>query len=229
LESVLPLPREQQDDSTPEIEYQEAFALMRIPWQAGHRWAHGEHMRKLRRPDVRVSVSNNELAIHVTGGDQRELSGLPGWKYDWEDDLMVTVAMRTDQRLYYRKVLSTSERRLCYYVRDAELWLVHQYTVIGVSDTGQPRYYAGAWKNRDDAGRLKDIAETLAKWYGTPRQSWEVTYNAKWPSIVPGTYVSLTSVTGETAIGNLVTRITEDYQTGQMTIIGQWKPLNPVF
>jgi|GEM_PF-5502692 len=233
FESTLPIPRPQQDTSTPEIEYLEAFALMRVAWNqppGTFRWNLGEKMfTKHLRPDVRMTAVKNELAVFLSAGDQRELSGGPK-QYNWETDMMVTVAMRTDQRLYvYKSLPGPVERRLVIEVRDAELWLVHPNTVVGVSDVGVLQYYTGALKARDDAGRLKEIAETMAAWYGVPRGSWQFTYQAEWPATVLGTYVSLTAVDGEAPIGNILTRIDMDFINGQMTFAGQYRPLNPIF
>ena len=163
--------------------------------QAGWRFAERTPNSEKNAPGASIKMLDTELGVAVDFNPNHILArgffdpesdeptaerNEPLYSYT---DMLVTVAMRTDDRLQVVKYTGADAGsnpacgELVIYVDDAEYHWVAPRTLFGLDSNGDMLVTPSAITLRDDGAKLRAVAELAAAWYGKDRHAVTVEYH----------------------------------------------------
>ncbi len=147
---------------------------------SGRVLGHGPYVELRARPANQLIAKTewNSKAHGITEPeyDPRESHGL-----EWESDFFCTLTIRLPERVHRIEKIRTPtiggvERKLWINVPDKRLDYLVPYTAVGITKGGELQQSTSGGFIRDDRDAIADIATSSAKWFGTTRQTLELTY-----------------------------------------------------
>jgi hypothetical protein len=235
--------------------YRKAFAVVRWPKDTSDgstpsyadRWAYlhaPPHPKSLAQPSCDLYMVQDRHAVRCEFTSPHSLANSQGWTlpngsfidsaraepayYSWRE-LIATVALRTDQRLFVRRDIaeSTSDRTLRIYVPDAELWTVAAGTVTGIKSDGTLVRQDGPSAPRDDSLKCAQVASMAAAWFGATRQSLAVRWAGFKSGFLIGGYVTGTTMhVGGTSVNLPLTSVAYNFEARTTAIACQFREIS---
>jgi hypothetical protein len=208
----------------------------------GHRWSLGVRTHD-GGPAIELRVSGEEQHVlaknHFTPANDADDNIA---EYDYDDNLLCTVALEADARVQVRwpadlsGVEDEAARRLFVDVSKREhfghFWWIAAKTATGLDGKHELIQEPAARALRDDRPRMRDLARIAYEWFGKPRQALAFTYKQASPLFAIGDLI--TTLGGGDYVEPILTVVTEiRMELGQSidqphrtTIQTQWAELD---